>query len=118
MLQSFGRRGRWLGCSAVAIAGAVAVGRTADASSPPQVVDPGVCALVGNTPLIELQTLSRMTGRRIFAKCEHMNPGGSIKDRPVRARRERERERERGSIMIDMRVHYPALILGSFSDPD
>jgi cysteine synthase A len=39
---------------------------------------------IGNTPLIELKSLSAATGRRIFAKCEHLNPGGSIKDRAAK----------------------------------
>ena len=42
---------------------------------------PGVLAAVGNTPLIELRSLSAATGCRILAKCEHLNPGGSVKDR-------------------------------------
>lgn len=37
--------------------------------------------LPGNTPLIELKSLSRATGCRILVKCEQLNPGGSIKDR-------------------------------------
>ena len=37
--------------------------------------------LVGNTPLIELTSLSKATGRRIVAKAEHLNPSGSVKDR-------------------------------------
>ncbi|GAB5360611.1 hypothetical protein AAMO2058_000642200 [Amorphochlora amoebiformis] len=41
----------------------------------------GILAAVGNTPLIELQSLSKSTGCRILAKCEHLNPGGSVKDR-------------------------------------
>ena len=36
---------------------------------------------VGNTPLVELRSLSAATGCRILAKAEYMNPGGSIKDR-------------------------------------
>ena len=36
---------------------------------------------VGNTPLIEIESLSRETGCRILGKAEHLNPGGSIKDR-------------------------------------
>jgi cysteine synthase A len=42
---------------------------------------PGLLAAVGNTPLIELKTLSALTGCTILAKCEHLNPGGSVKDR-------------------------------------
>jgi cysteine synthase A len=40
--------------------------------------------LVGNTPLVELPSLSRATGRRILAKCEHLNPSGSVKDRAAK----------------------------------
>jgi cysteine synthase A len=31
--------------------------------------------------MVELTTLSKITGCRILAKCEHLNPGGSVKDR-------------------------------------
>lgn len=41
----------------------------------------GFCGAVGQTPLIEIQTLSRLTGCRILGKAEFMNPGGSVKDR-------------------------------------
>lgn len=41
----------------------------------------GVLSAIGDTPLIELTTLSKLTGCKIVAKCEHLNPGGSIKDR-------------------------------------
>lgn len=44
-----------------------------------------VCAaiedMIGNTPMVELQSLSRLTGRRILAKLEYANPCGSGKDR-------------------------------------
>ena len=36
---------------------------------------------VGNTPLIRLNAASDATGCEILAKCEFMNPGGSVKDR-------------------------------------
>lgn len=40
---------------------------------------------VGNTPLIELHTLSAQVAPvRIFAKAEWFNPGGSVKDRPAK----------------------------------
>lgn len=42
---------------------------------------PSVFDIVGNTPLIELKTLSERTGCRILGKAEWMNPGGSVKDR-------------------------------------
>lgn len=40
-----------------------------------------VTALVGNTPVFRLPRLSQELGAEIFAKAEHLNPGGSIKDR-------------------------------------
>jgi cysteine synthase B len=42
-----------------------------------------VSALVGNTPLVELRSLSPEPGVRLFAKLESQNPTGSIKDRIV-----------------------------------
>lgn len=41
----------------------------------------GVESLVGNTPLIEIKSLSKLTGCKIYAKLELDNPGGSAKDR-------------------------------------
>ncbi len=38
-------------------------------------------ALIGNTPLVRLNRASEATGCEILAKCEFMNPGGSVKDR-------------------------------------
>lgn len=38
-------------------------------------------AAVGGTPLIKLQTLSRLSGNEIYGKAEFLNPGGSVKDR-------------------------------------
>jgi cysteine synthase A len=40
-----------------------------------------VLDLIGNTPLVELRSLSQATGRRILVKCECFGPGGSVKDR-------------------------------------
>jgi [CysO sulfur-carrier protein]-thiocarboxylate-dependent cysteine synthase len=42
-----------------------------------------VIALVGNTPMVELRSLSPEPGVRLFAKLEAQNPSGSIKDRIV-----------------------------------
>jgi cysteine synthase A len=39
----------------------------------------GVLSLIGNTPLLPL--FFREAQRTIFAKCEYLNPSGSIKDR-------------------------------------
>jgi cysteine synthase len=40
---------------------------------------------IGRTPLVELTHLARGLKSRVLAKCEHMNPGGSVKDRTARA---------------------------------
>lgn len=39
---------------------------------------------VGNTPLIEIESLSRMSGCEIYGKAEFLNPGGSVKDRAAK----------------------------------
>lgn len=40
--------------------------------------------LVGDTPLVRLRGPSEATGCTILGKCEFMNPGMSVKDRPAR----------------------------------
>lgn len=37
--------------------------------------------LIGNTPLLKIPSLSKLSASEIYLKCEFMNPGGSIKDR-------------------------------------
>jgi cysteine synthase len=44
-----------------------------------------VIEAIGNTPLIELKKVSRGLPNPVFIKCEHLNPGGSVKDRTARA---------------------------------
>ncbi len=39
--------------------------------------------LIGNTPLVHLRSFDRESGCRILGKCEFMNPGASVKDRPA-----------------------------------
>lgn len=36
---------------------------------------------IGNTPLVKLNRVSKGVGGELYAKCEFLNPGGSIKDR-------------------------------------
>ncbi len=36
---------------------------------------------IGNTPLIHLRSMEVAEGVEVFAKAEHLNPGGSVKDR-------------------------------------
>ncbi|MEQ9123243.1 MAG: pyridoxal-phosphate dependent enzyme, partial [Alphaproteobacteria bacterium] len=40
---------------------------------------------IGDTPLVRLTRASEATGCEILAKCEFMNPGGSVKDRAALA---------------------------------
>jgi S-sulfo-L-cysteine synthase (O-acetyl-L-serine-dependent) len=63
--------------------------------------------LIGNTPLLELKALTSgllRPGVRLFAKLEGFNPGGSVKDRPVRSMIERgieTGELHPGKVIID-----------------
>jgi cysteine synthase A len=41
----------------------------------------GFIGAIGNTPLLKLETVSKLTGCNIYGKAEFMNPGGSVKDR-------------------------------------
>lgn len=45
----------------------------------------GALDLIGNTPLVRLAGPSRAAGCDIFAKCEFLNPGASVKDRAALA---------------------------------
>ncbi len=49
--------------------------------------------LIGNTPLVEMPSLSPRPGIRLFAKLEGQNPGGSLKDRIALYMVERAEER-------------------------
>src|SRR5438094_1549733 len=42
---------------------------------------PTVLDLVGRTPIVRLQKLGRRVRPQLLAKLEHLNPGGSVKDR-------------------------------------
>ena len=44
-------------------------------------IAPDVLALVGSTPLVRLSRIGRGLRPVILAKLEHLNPGGSVKDR-------------------------------------
>src|SRR5262245_34228322 len=37
--------------------------------------------LIGNTPLVQLHRVVPADGGEVWVKCEHYNPGGSVKDR-------------------------------------
>lgn len=53
----------------------------AGASLPAVGICDSVAALIGNTPLVELRTVSAGVDARILVKLEGRNPGGSSKDR-------------------------------------
>ncbi|HEX5660665.1 MAG TPA: cysteine synthase A [Polyangiales bacterium] len=40
-----------------------------------------VLSLIGNTPLVRLRRVPSAEGGAVWAKCEQLNPGGSVKDR-------------------------------------
>ncbi|MET0286389.1 MAG: cysteine synthase A [Polyangiales bacterium] len=40
-----------------------------------------VLSLIGNTPLVRLRRVPSSQGATVWAKCEQLNPGGSVKDR-------------------------------------
>ncbi len=55
-----------------------------DNTPPREVFADSILAAIGETPLVELDPgRESAPGTRLFAKLETVNPGGSIKDRPV-----------------------------------
>ncbi len=54
--------------------------RSPPLADPPGIL-PDVTAAVGDTPLVALDRLGADVRPRLVAKLEHMNPGGSVKDR-------------------------------------
>ena len=42
---------------------------------------PTVLELVGNTPIVRLDSVGRGVQPQVLAKLEYVNPGGSVKDR-------------------------------------
>ena len=51
------------------------------AEVPPMKTNHNILEAVGKTPLVRLQRLGVETGCHFLAKCEFLNPGGSVKDR-------------------------------------
>jgi len=48
-------------------------------------IDDSILARIGHTPLVRLRRLPGAGAATVLAKCEQMNPGGSVKDRPALA---------------------------------
>jgi len=42
-----------------------------------------IIELIGNTPLIKIESLSKKYNANIYGKCEFLNPTSSVKDRPA-----------------------------------
>jgi len=64
----------------------------------------GILDAIGNTPLIRLDRVSKLTGCEILGKAEFMNPGQSVKDRAaLNVIREAERSGEirRGGTIVE-----------------
>ena len=60
--------------------------------------------LIGNTPMVRLDTLSRETGNEIIVKLESFNPLSSVKDRPAFAMIEKARREGKikpGGLLIE-----------------
>jgi cysteine synthase B len=54
--------------------------------TPIEIEDLSVLARIGRTPLVSLPRLARqLKGVELYAKAEHLNPGGSVKDRAALA---------------------------------
>src|SRR5438552_2566926 len=52
-----------------------------DASTAPRSIHQNILSAIGGTPLVRLHKVADKGGATVLAKCEFMNPGGSIKDR-------------------------------------
>jgi len=70
---------------ALAAAAALAVYLVIKRRKKPKIIDgwrgTAHARLVGRTPLLRLASLSRLSGREIYVKCEQQNPSGTGKDR-------------------------------------
>lgn len=55
-----------------------------DRARPPG-IDDNILARIGGTPLVRLGRLAGEGAASVLAKCEHLNPGGSVKDRAALA---------------------------------
>jgi cysteine synthase len=63
-----------------------------------------VLELIGNTPLVRLALVAEETSATVWAKCEQLNPGGSVKDRICLAMieaAEREGRIRKGSTIVE-----------------
>lgn len=79
-----GRPANHLALTSAALAEPPSLAEPAASGTPAALAPPAVLRAVGHTPLVEICHARAIAPRaRIFAKLESVNPGGSIKDRPV-----------------------------------
>ena len=74
----------------------------------------GILDAVGNTPLIRLDRVSKLTGCEILGKAEFMNPGQSVKDRAalyIIREAERTGELRRGAALMKARKYWVTFIV-------
>ncbi|CAK4675537.1 hypothetical protein LEN26_001352 [Aphanomyces euteiches] len=81
MRQAVQRLGAGLGLLGLGVAGGIWFERT---NKPVEEEIVTLAEAIGNTPLLEIKSLSKLTGCRILAKAEFMNPSGSVKDRAAK----------------------------------
>src|SRR4051812_36621199 len=64
----------------------------------------GVLELIGSTPLVRVRCVADAQRATVWAKCEQLNPGGSVKDRICLAMieaAEREGRIHRDSVIVE-----------------
>jgi cysteine synthase A len=77
---------------------------TDDGGARTALVASSVLELIGATPLIRLRRMTAPGAATVWAKCEHLSPGGSVKDRIALAMielLEREHRLERGAWIVE-----------------
>lgn len=73
-----------------------------------------ILSVIGRTPMVRLRRLSPPEGATVWAKCEHLNPGGSAKDRialALVARAEREGALRPGGTLVEASSGNTAIAL-------
>ncbi|MDT5122213.1 MAG: hypothetical protein QOC96_1695 [Acidobacteriota bacterium] len=66
--------------------------------------DDDLLSQIGGTPLIRLRNVTKDLAAEVYVKAEHLNPGGSVKDRAARAMilaGERSGQLQQGKIILD-----------------
>lgn len=73
-----------------------------------------ILSAIGGTPMVRLARLSPRGGASVYAKCEHLNPGGSAKDRigvALLARAERLGQLRAGGAVVEASSGNTAIAL-------